>query len=132
MTADTENIEDLSIPVTPRFTLESLREIFIPEGGAGTTLARYTFINAARRVVKRARIEDLTEEERHAALAFILEHTAGVKVKRSTPIKPIEPIDLESLTIPEELLTEGGEIRAESTEDEAPAPLVNGTTPPKS
>lgn len=129
MIADAENIEDLSIPVTPRFTLETLREILIPEGGAGTTLARYTFINAARRVVKRARIEDLTEEERHAALAFILEHAAGVKVKRSTPIRPIEPIDLESLTIPEELLTEGGEIRAVCTEDEAPQ-VSESRTPP--
>lgn len=85
----------------PRFTLESLREIHIPKG-QGSTLARFVFIHARRKVERFARYEDLTDQERTAALAFILEHGETV-VKRRTPIKPPKPIDLSSLTIPEDI-----------------------------
>lgn len=73
---------DMLFSDTPRFTLSALREIFIPEGGTGTTLAKYTFRKRGRKIEKLARLDDLTAEERAAALAFILEHGAGVKIKR--------------------------------------------------
>lgn len=86
----------------PTFTLESLREIRIPKG-EDSTLTAFVFIHARRRVEKFARVEDLTPEEQTAALTFILEYGAGVNVKRTTPIRPIEPIDLASLTIPDDI-----------------------------
>lgn len=66
----------------PRFTRAALREIFIPEGGTGTTLAKYTFRKRGRKVEKLARLDDLTDQEKAAALAFILEHGAGVRIKK--------------------------------------------------
>lgn len=90
-----------TFPKKPRFTLESLREIRIPKG-AGCTVTAFVFIHEGRKVEKIAGVEDLTAEERTAALAFILEHGETV-VKRKTPIRPPEPIDLSSLTIPDDI-----------------------------
>ena len=85
----------------PTFTLESLREIRIPRGEE-STLTAFVFIHARRRVEKFARVEDLTPEEQTAALAFILGNAETV-VKRKAPIRPPEPIDLSSLTIPDDI-----------------------------
>lgn len=90
-----------AFPVEPRFTLESLREIRIPKG-AGSTVTAFVFIHAGKKVEKYATVEDLTDQERTAALAFILEHGETV-VKRKTPIRPPEPIDLSTLTIPDDI-----------------------------
>ena len=77
---------DLKIPDVPRFTLAALQEITIPEGGTDSTLAKYTFRKRGRKVEKIARLDDLTEKERTAALVFILEHGAGVRIRRkNTP-----------------------------------------------
>ena len=78
--------EHIELSDLPRFTRAALREIFIPEGGTGTTLAKYTFRRRGRKIEKLARLDDLTAEERAAALSFILEHGAGVRIrKKDTP-----------------------------------------------
>lgn len=76
---------DMILSDTPHFTLAALREILIPEGGTDTTLAKYTFRHRGRKVERIARLDDLTEKERAAALAFILEYGAGARIKRKDP-----------------------------------------------
>lgn len=98
-----DNDTELKIPDTPRFTLAALREILIPEGGPGTTIAKYTFRKRGRKVEKIARLEDLTEQEKAAALAFILDYGGGVRIKRKDPPPSYETLpELEPL--PDDLL----------------------------
>lgn len=90
--------KNLELSDLPRFTLSALREIFIPEGGTGTTLAKYTFRHRGRKVERIARLDDLTEQEKAAALAFILEYGAGARIKRKDPPPSYETLpELEPL-----------------------------------
>ena len=84
MTDQNEKIILPPLSDLPRFTLAGLREILIPEGGPGTTIAKYTFRKRGRKVEKIARLDDLTEQEKAAALAFILEYGAGICIRRMT------------------------------------------------
>lgn len=78
-------MKDVLFSDTPHFTLAALREILIPEGGTDTTLAKYTFRKRGRKVERIARLDDLTEQEKAAALAFILAYGGGVRIKRKDP-----------------------------------------------
>lgn len=108
--------KNMELSDLPRFTRAALREIFIPEGGTGTTLAKYTFRKRGRKVEKLARLDDLTDQEKAAAFAFILEHGAGVRIKKKdTPpmldkLPEFEPLP-DDLTNPDPAAVEGSPIQ---------------------
>jgi len=64
------------IPDTPRITPGNLEEITIPAGGG--TLAKYTLKDGERY----ARLEDLTQEEQNAALAFLLRYSPPIVARK--------------------------------------------------
>ena len=101
----------------PRFTLAGLREIVIPAGETDSTLAKYTFRRKGKRIEKFAKMDDLTEQEKAAALAFILAHGQGVRIRRKDTPPCYE--ELPALELPDDL-TEG--------ETRTDTPAANGTT----
>jgi len=118
-------MKDVLFSDTPHFTLAALREILIPEGGTDTTLAKYTFRKRGRKVERMARLDDLTEQEKAAALAFILAHGGGVCIKRKTTPPSYETLpELEPL--PDDL-TEAADQQESETEQ---PPGVEGTPNP--
>lgn len=94
---------DMLFSETPHFTRAALREILIPEGGTDTTLAKYTFRHRGRKVERIARLDDLTDQEKAAALAFILEHGAGVRIKRKNTPPTLETLP-EFEPLPDDLI----------------------------
>ena len=76
---------NLTFSQEPRFTLASLREIRIPAGDTRSSLCAYIFIKRGKRIEKIARLEDLSDKERAAALAFILHHGRTIIRRHSSP-----------------------------------------------
>lgn len=68
---------------TPKITARNLEAITIPAGQGGT-LAKYTLKNGERY----ARLEDLTQEEQAAALAFLLRYAPPCIARRPHRTKP--------------------------------------------
>ena len=68
---------------TPKITARNLEAITIPAGQGGT-LAKYTLKNGERY----ARLEDLTQEEQAAALAFLLRYAPPCIARRPHRAKP--------------------------------------------
>ena len=106
------NPEDLTLPQEPRFTLGGLREIRIPAGDSRSTLAAFVFIKGGKRREKIASLDDLTESERAAALAFILRYGKTI-IKKKDPPPSLE-------TLPE------FEPIPDPTEPEQPEPTPDG------
>jgi len=86
---------------TPKITARNLEAITIPAGQGGT-LAKYTLKNGERY----ARLEDLTQEEQAAALAFLLRYAPPCIARRphrATPaptpaeLPELDPEPLETL-----------------------------------
>jgi hypothetical protein len=107
---------NLTFSPEPRFTLASLREIRIPAGDTRSSLCAYIFIKRGKRIEKIARLEDLSDKERAAALAFILHHGRTIIRRHSTPPSLDELPEFEPLPDPsaEEVL--------QTTENHATAP----------
>ena len=99
--AEPEQAEPLAaLPDTPKITARNLEAITIPAGQG--TLAKYTLKNGERY----ARLEDLTQEEQTAALAFLLRYAPPCiarKPHRATPAQApaempeLDPEPLEAL-----------------------------------
>ena len=79
------DLDNLTFPDTPEFTLAGLREIRIPEGDPRSSLSAFIFIKGGKRYQKIASLEDLTEKERAAALAFILHHGRTIIKRMNRP-----------------------------------------------
>ena len=94
------NPEELTLPQEPRFTLGGLREIRIPAGDSRSTLSAFVFIKGGKRREKIATLNDLTESERAAALAFILRYGKTI-IKKKDPPPSLEA--LPELEIPPDL-----------------------------
>ena len=71
-----------ALPTRPRFTLETLREIHIATGDGESTIAEYTYTHRGQTVKKYATFEDLTRQEREAALLFILKYSGAAAIRR--------------------------------------------------
>jgi len=128
MTDQNEKIILPPLSDLPRFTLAGLREILIPEGGPGTTIAKYTFRKRGRKVEKIARLDDLTEQEKAAALAFILDYGGGVRIKRKDPPPSMETLpELEPL--PDDLLKDVDETDSPQGNTETQTPTGQEGTP---
>ena len=86
--AEPEQAEPLAeLADTPEITARNLEAITIPAGQG--TLAKYTLKNGERY----ARLEDLTQEEQTAALAFLLRYAPPCiarKPHRATPATPAQ------------------------------------------
>lgn len=120
--------KNMELSDLPRFTLAALREILIPEGGTDTTLAKYTFRHRGRKVERIARLDDLTEQEKAAALAFILEYGAGARIKRKDPPPSYETLpELEPL--PDDLLKDVDETDSPQGNTETQTPTGQEGTP---
>lgn len=100
------NPDELTFSDEPRFTLGGLREIRIPEGDGRSTLSAFVFIKGGKRREKIARLDDLNESERAAALAFILRYGKTI-IKRKDPPPSLDQIP--ELEIPPELAPAQGE-----------------------
>ena len=101
-------------PKRPRFTEETLQEIRISAGDGETTAAAYIFTHKGQAAEKIAALDELTANERAAALAFILKHAPAATIKRKkarrsrkqprlyneAPVE-FEPVDLDNLKPPE-------------------------------
>lgn len=91
--SETPLTESPEFPDKPPITEDALECIVMPKPASGNTLTRYVMTNGERY----AKFEELTAEEKEAALCFILKYAAPLVVNRKPRrIEPVCDIELDN------------------------------------